>query len=170
MTSPCARSLNRPLATAFCSLPPGRNLRGSWVNEVSENRYENLRRLAQNYQFTVTKNDATDPAFYAEVPTFPAVLANPPFGLMERRKFDKIVTKKIDHWIILNALTRMQDDAAPPLSSGATPTTMPKDALPHATNQRATVTFSITSIITIMLLTSSTSTGNCTAVRVRSST
>ncbi len=88
----------------------GGNLRGSWVNEVSENRYENLRRLAQNYQFTVTKNDATDPAFYAEVPTFPAVLANPPFGLMERRKFDKIVTKKIDHWIILNALTRMQDD------------------------------------------------------------
>ncbi len=88
----------------------GRSLRGSWVNEVSENRYDNLIRLARDYKFTVTKNDATDPAFYAGVPTFPVVLANPPFGLMERRKFDKIVTKKIDHWIILNALTRMQDD------------------------------------------------------------
>lgn len=84
--------------------------RGSWVNELSVNRYENLRYLSDTYKFTVTNRDATDPAFYASLPMFSAVLANPPFGLMPKRTFDKIQTKKIDHWIILNSLTRMYDN------------------------------------------------------------
>lgn len=87
-----------------------RNLKDSWVNELSENRYLNLQWLADNYNFTVTQKDATDPAFYASVPTFSAVLANPPFGEIRRTAFDKIVTKKLDQLIVLHSLTRMKDD------------------------------------------------------------
>lgn len=87
-----------------------RNLKGSWVNELSENRFLNLQWLADNYNFTVTQKDATDPAFYASVPTFSAVLDNPPFGEIRRTAFDKIVTKKLDQLIVLHTLTRMKDD------------------------------------------------------------
>ncbi len=84
--------------------------RGSVMNEISPNRVENLELMADLYKFRVTKEDATEPQYYASLPKFPVVIGNPPFGLMKRRTFDKITTQKLDHWIILNALSRMYDN------------------------------------------------------------
>lgn len=83
---------------------------GSVLNELSPERYSNLLKLAEDFNFKVTNRDASEPEFYNQPRQFEAVIANPPFGEIPRRAFDKILVNKLDQWIVLHTLTQMKDD------------------------------------------------------------
>jgi predicted RNA methylase len=84
---------------------------GSVMNELSEERRSNLLKLAEDFDFTVTNRDASEPGFYRQPKHFEAVIANPPFGEMRRRYFDNLIlVNKLDQWIVLHTLTQMKDD------------------------------------------------------------
>lgn len=106
------KTLLEPSAgNGFLLVAAGSNaLTGSVINEIAPNRYENLSELQLTLDYQLRQRDATDPHFYAELPQFDAVIANPPFGVMERLTFDLIQTQKIDHWIILNTLAHLKKE------------------------------------------------------------
>ncbi len=80
-----------------------------YVNELSESRHANL--LKQGFA-AVTQQDAATPAtFTVHQKRFAAVLANPPFGTLEKPvKYNGYGIRHLDHLMVLYALETMADD------------------------------------------------------------
>ena len=74
------------------------------VNEIDENRLENLR--GQGFK-EVTSQDATQP--FKQDQYYDAIITNPPFGEAEAKDYDGYKISGLAQQIALNALSKMRD-------------------------------------------------------------
>lgn len=74
------------------------------VNEIDENRLENLR--GQGFK-EVTSQDATEP--FKQDQYYDAIITNPPFGEAEAKDYDGYKISGLAPQIALNALSKMRD-------------------------------------------------------------
>lgn len=88
----------------------------TWVNELDETRYENLKK--QPFA-KVTRQDATK-MFDLYLEKFDGVVSNPPFGtLLQAVEYEGFAIKTLDHAMCINALACMKDDGKAALIIGA---------------------------------------------------
>lgn len=93
---------------------PFQNQRANaWVNEINQDRRENLKELG----FSVSDHDATT---WAPSETFDSVAANPPFGALQGPvDFDGYKLVKLEHLIAAKALSVMKDNGKACIILGA---------------------------------------------------